>query len=322
MKAGGGSAVEAPPRGSGGSVREAELLAALPARTANREVKVGAFVLAGILAFLVALFSLTDVGTFRGRYYAVTHVENAGGMRNGDPVQMRGVNIGRVSSFGMVPEGVAVTMEIYNRYEVPADSRVFIRSAGLLGGMIVDVVPGQSPQRASRDVVLPGVVEEDIMSTATGVGVQAEDVLVRAGLLLSEQNIGSIGASASEMQVLLADLSALAAAQRQELTLLTQSLRRSAEGVERATTGPELEQAMANIEALTARLDATTETLGTASSSLETVLGRLERGEGTLGRLTVDETLYDNLNSAVVSIQELVTDIRREPRRYFNVSVF
>ena len=48
----------------------------------------------GIAAFLTVLFTMTDVGTFRGRYYANTVVTDAGGMRRGDPVQMRGVNIG------------------------------------------------------------------------------------------------------------------------------------------------------------------------------------------------------------------------------------
>jgi phospholipid/cholesterol/gamma-HCH transport system substrate-binding protein len=317
-----GSTLE-PPRASGdGSVREADLVAALPARSANREVKVGVFVLAGILAFLVALFSLTDVGTFRGRYYAKTVVENAGGMRNGDPVQMRGVNIGRVAGFDMIPQGVEVNLEIYNRYRIPEDSRVVVRSAGLLGGMIIDVIPGTSPERISRNDVLPGEVETDLMSAAAGLGSQADTVLARASMLLSERTIGSIGVSAVELQTLLGDLSALAATQRQELALLSQSLRRSAEGVERATAGPELERAVANLDALTGRLDQTTQTLGEASASLEAVLGRVERGEGTLGRLTADDALYENLNATVQSVQELVADIRRDPRRYFNISVF
>jgi phospholipid/cholesterol/gamma-HCH transport system substrate-binding protein len=319
---GAGSTLDAPRTSAESRVRDSDLAAVLPTRSANREVKVGAFVLAGIAAFLVLLFSLTDVGTFRGRYYATTVIPHAGGMRNGDPVQMRGVNIGRVSSFSMVPDGVAVRMEIYNRYEVSEDSRVVVRSAGLLGGMVVDVVPGSSSQRVERDGLIPGVVEEDIMSTATGLGTQAETVLDRVTTLLSEQTIGNVGSSAAELQTLIAELGALATAQRQELTLLTQSLRRSAEGVERTATGPELERSMANIEQLTARLDSTTQTLGTASASLEAVMGRLERGEGTLGRLTTDETLYDNLNGAAVSLQELVNDIRRDPRRYLNVSVF
>ena len=317
-----GATAETPRPPAPGRMTEEDLLTALPARSANREVKVGAFVLIGVLAFMAALFSLTDVGTFRGRYYATTVIEHAGGMRNGDPVQMRGVNIGRVSSFNMVPGGVAVRLEIYNRYDVPEDSRVLVKSAGLLGGMIVDVVPGVSSRRVADDGTIPGEVQEDIMATASGLGTEAETVLARANLLLSESTIGSVGASAAELETLLADLSALAASQREELTALSQSLRRSAEGVERVAAGPELDRAVANIDSLTYRLDATTRTLGSASESLQVVLGRIERGEGTLGRLTVDESLYDNMNSAVISLQQLVTDIRADPRRFLSVSVF
>ncbi len=153
--------------------------------------------------------------------------------------------------------------------------------------------------------------------------------LARANLLLSEATIGSVGASAAELQSLITTLNALAVTQREELALLSQSLRRSAEGVERVTSGvervtsgQELERVVANIDSLTFRLDAATGSLGTASTSLESVIGRIDRGEGTLGRLIADETLYDNFNAAVISLQELVTDIRADPRRFLNLSVF
>jgi phospholipid/cholesterol/gamma-HCH transport system substrate-binding protein len=317
-----GSAADAEQGTDESRLREKDLLAALPARSAHREVKVGLFVLIGITSFLIALFSLTDVGTFRGRYYITTVIEHAGGMRNGDPVQMRGVNIGRVTGFEMVPEGVAVTMEIYNRYEVPEDSRVTVRSAGLLGGVVVDVVPGQSEDRAGRDDILPGRVEEDIFGAADGLATQAEVVLGRTTELLSERTVGSIGTSARELEALLVQLSALAATQRQELALLSASLRRSAAGVEEATTGPELRRAVANVDSLTNRLATTTVTLDAATRSLSEVLGRIEAGEGTLGLLTTDEELYVNLNATVVSLRELITDIQANPRRYLNLEVF
>ena len=313
-----------PPRSSKeeNTVRESELLSALPARSAGREVKIGIFVLLGIVAFMTALFTLTDVGTFRGRYYATTIVESAGGLRPGDAVQMRGVNIGRVTDFEMVPDGVAVTMEIYNRFFVPEDSRVVMRSGGLLGGMVVDVVPGTSEDRVEDDQIMPGSVEADLLSSAGGLGGQAEEVLARANLLLSRETIGNVGTSMAELQGLIVELSALAAQQRTELAALTQSLRASAAGVEQATSGPELESAVQNVQALTARLDAASADLANASTALSTVLERVERGEGTLGRLTVDESLYDNMNEAAASIRDLVTDIRQNPRRYFDVRVF
>lgn len=301
---------------------EQELLSALPARSMNREIRVGIFVLIGVLAFLIALFTLTDVGTFRGRYYVSTVVESAGGMRRGDPVQMRGVNIGRVTGFEMVPNGVAVELELYDSYGVPEDSHVLVRSSGLLGGMVVDLVPGDSEGRVEEGDVLAGGLEPGMFEAAAGLGGQAETVLARVDALLSQRTVGAVGESAVELQSLLTELNALTARQRVELAEVSASLRRSAAGVERATAGPQLERSVARIDSLTARLDATSETLGRASVSLETVLGRIERGEGTLGRLIADDQLYENLNTTAVTLRELIADIQRDPRRYLNVSVF
>jgi phospholipid/cholesterol/gamma-HCH transport system substrate-binding protein len=310
------------PARTSGRLTEQELLSALPARSMNREIRVGIFVLIGIVAFLVALFTLTDVGTFRGRYYVSTVVESAGGMRRGDPVQMRGVNIGRVTGFRMVPDGVSVELELYDSYDVPEDSHVLVRSSGLLGGMVVDVVPGNSAERVDEGEVLAGGLEPGVLEAAAGLGGQAETVLARVDALLSRRTVGAVGESAVELQALLAELNALTARQRVELAEISSSLRRSAAGVERATAGPELERSVARIDSLTARLDATRETLDRASSSLQSVLGRIERGEGTLGKLSADDQLYDNLNTAAVTLRDLIADIRRDPRRYLNVSVF
>jgi phospholipid/cholesterol/gamma-HCH transport system substrate-binding protein len=317
------SPVAEPPSSQGPSrLTEEELMSAIPARSTNREARVGAFVILGVVMFLTALFTLTDVGMFRGRYYATTVIEDAGGMRRGDPVQMRGVNIGRVTAFEMVPNGVSVRMELYNAYEVPEDSRILVRSSGLLGGMVVDVVPGVSERRATEGIALPGSVEPGIMTAAASTGSRADDVLERMSLLLSQQNIGAVGASASELQVLLAELGAIASQQRQELATLTSSLGRSAAGLERATSGPELERTVVQLDSLTARLDRTSLTLSRASGSLETVIGRMERGEGTLGQLSTNDTLHAGLTTTVASLNELIADIRENPSRYFSVRVF
>jgi ABC-type transporter Mla subunit MlaD len=77
----------------------------LPVRKARRELLVGVFVFVGIAVILAALFTLTDASMFHRRYEITTIVTDASGLRNGDPVRMRGVNIGRVRRFDMVPEG-------------------------------------------------------------------------------------------------------------------------------------------------------------------------------------------------------------------------
>ena len=304
---------------------EAALLAAAPPRRGGNEVRIGAFLIAGIVAVVVALFMLTDPSLFRGRYNVATLVPNAGGLRSGDPVQMRGVNIGRVRNFDIGPEGVRIRLELEGEYEVPADSRVVLRSGGLLGGMIAEVVPGNATETLDGGDFLPGSSESGLAGlteSAQGIATRTDTVLGRVQSLLAPGTIGAVGTSAAELQVLLSELSALAEEQRRELTALSGSLRRSAAGVEGATTGPELERAVARADSLTAQLNATTQRLDRATGSLETILGRLERGEGTLGKLSTDESLYNNLNQAAQNANALVADIQANPRRYINLKVF
>lgn len=299
-----------------------------PIRTPRREVHVGLFVVIGVLAVLVALFALTDPGTFRGRYYVSTIVQNAGGIRKGDPVQLKGVNIGRVRDFAIDQSGgVRITMELQHdpEYAVPADSRVSIVSGGLLQSMIAEIVPGRSKEELQDGAVLPAVETETLTGTVETLSADADTVLLRAQALLSQQTIGAVGASAQQMQQLLVQLTALASDQRAQLGALTASLGRSAQGLEStvsAVNQPELARAIARTDSMTIRLDAATGSLQQASASLATLVQRVDSGEGTLGKLTRDDELYQNMNAAVNSLNQLTTDIRQNPRKYINVSVF
>ena len=319
------------PRGSSSRLTEDELLSALPARSANREVRVGLFVLLGVAAFLIAIFTFTDVGTFRGRYYLTTNVDNAGGMRRGDPVQMRGVNIGRVVQFGMAPgaPGVEIRMEVENEYKVPAGSRAEVVSSGLLGGMVVNIIPSASTAPAEDGAVIPGKTAPGLLDSAAGLGTRADTVLMRANALLSPRTTDAIGASAVELQALIKELNVVATEQRVQLAAVSASLRRAAAsadraagGVEKLTTGPELQASIQHVDSLTAQMDLTTRNLRSASVSLDSILGRMDRGEGTLGKLSRDDSLYVNLNQAVDNLKVLVADFQAHPKKYINVSVF
>jgi phospholipid/cholesterol/gamma-HCH transport system substrate-binding protein len=293
-----------------------------PIRQPRREVSVGLFVVVGLLAVLVALFALTDPGTFRGRYHVSTVVQDAGGIRKGDPVQLKGVNIGRIRDFTITGRGVRISMELDAQYPVPADSRISIVSGGLLQSMVAEVVPGDSPERVRDGAVLPSAEQATFTQTAEQLGGRADTVLLRAADLLSRDNIASVGASTQQMQELLVALTGLAAEQRQQLNALTSSLTRSARGIEGAATQPELARALARTDSMSLRLDAATASLQQASTSLASLVTRMESGEGTLGKLMRDDRLYDNLNAAVTDLNRLTTDIRQNPRRYINVSVF
>ncbi|HYW07269.1 MAG TPA: MlaD family protein, partial [Longimicrobium sp.] len=260
-------------------------------------------------------------------------VESAGGIRKGDPVQIRGVNIGRIRDFEIRSNGVQVRMELENEYVVPEDSRVALTSNGLLGGVVATIAPGRSTEPLADGDVLASAEAaagtDDIMATASSAATRADTVLARAQQMLSQQTIGAVQTSATELQGLLTELSALATEQRRELTAVSGSLRRSAAGVETAATRPELARAIARTDSISIRLDAATRSLNEASVSMAGVVGRIDRGEGTLGKLSRDEALYDNMNAAVLNMNQTATrfgnlaaDIQANPKKYINVSVF
>jgi phospholipid/cholesterol/gamma-HCH transport system substrate-binding protein len=300
-----------------------------PGRSRNKELWVGLFVILGVGAVLTALFTLTSASMFRGRYVITTLLPDAGGIRKGDPVQMRGVNIGRIQKFRIDHEGVAVRLEIEGEYSIPSDSRVELKSGSLLGGMVADIVPGPATTFLKGGETMPGTRRPGPFDNAGDIADQAEKTLTRVQALLSQKTVENVEASSVELNGLLKQLSAVTAEQRKELIGLTASLRKSAEGMEKVTTGPELQNTVKRLDALTQKLDGLTATLDRSSHSMETILGRIERGEGTLGKFSKDDTLYlnaseamANVNNAVVEMRKLTEDIRKEPKKYLKLSFF
>jgi phospholipid/cholesterol/gamma-HCH transport system substrate-binding protein len=290
---------------------------------------VGLFVILGVGLTLTLLFTMTDAAMFRGRYIVTTHLQNAGGLRKGDPVQMRGVNIGRVQRFLISNDGVALRLEIEGEYAVPTDSRVELTSAGLLGGMVARVVPGTATTVARDGSVLEGTIPPQIMDEANTIAAQTKKVLTRAEALLSEKTVSGVEASAQELQGLLKELTATTTEQRKELKTLTASLRATSANLEKATSGPEMERAIKRLDAISQKAEVSAQSLERGSHSLEEVMGRIERGEGTFGKLSKDEALYtslnktvENLNGASTDLRELLQDVKKNPKRYVKLSLF
>ena len=300
-----------------------------PGRSHNKELWVGLFVILGVGAVLTALFTLTSASMFRGRYVVTTILPDAGGIRKGDPVQMRGVNIGRIQKFKIDREGVAVRLEIEGEYSVPSDSRVELKSGSLLGGMVAEVIPGGATTFLRGGETMPGTRKLGALDSAGDIAGDAQKTLARVQALLSQKTVESIESSSVELNSLLKQLSAVTSEQRKELIALTTSLRKSAEGMEKVTSGPELQDTVKRLDALTQKLDGLTASLDRSSHSMETILGRIERGEGTLGKFSKDDALYlnaseamANVNNAVVEMRKLTEDIRKEPRKYLKMSLF
>jgi len=304
-----------------------EILAAAPRSHGGKEAQVGVFVLIGLISFVLVLFWMTDPATLRGRYMLVTQVDHAGGVRSGDPIQMQGVNVGRVHDFEMVAgDSVDITMEVEREWRIPLGSHTIMGEAGLFGGRALEIVRGVGPGfHADGDTLRgEGAAGSGLLSSVDRLSARAESVLGSIDDMLSEETVGSVKGTALELEELLNELSAMTSEQRASLTQLTESLTNAAEGIEAtsAAAGPDIASAVARADSAMAMLVATGESVDAATASLRTILGRMERGEGTLGRLSADESLYVSMNTAAETLAALLADLQANPKKYINISIF
>ncbi|MYG81749.1 MAG: MCE family protein, partial [Gemmatimonadetes bacterium] len=178
-----------------------EIMRAIPPARRVRELRVGLFVILGLSGFFIVLFTMTNPATFRGRYTVLTQVEDAGGMRSGDAVTMRGVHIGRVRGFDLTGEsGVLLTLEIERGWEIPVGSWTEVRSTGFLGGMVVSVVTGPGPGFVEPGTLLPGANVEGALDVAAGVADEATDVLARIQGVLSDSTVANTEAAVRSLR--------------------------------------------------------------------------------------------------------------------------
>lgn len=110
------------------------------------EILVGFFVCLGIAAIFILTMRVSNLADTSGiDGYTVTAAFNdIGGLKEGSPVNMAGVRIGRVADITLDQQTyqAVATLRIDGRYKIPSDSDAQILTSGLLGEQYVGVGPG------------------------------------------------------------------------------------------------------------------------------------------------------------------------------------
>jgi phospholipid/cholesterol/gamma-HCH transport system substrate-binding protein len=310
-------------RGSSDEQREE----VVPPQASKRQVRIGIFVLAGLIATVYLLFLLTNPGMFRGRYMVTTTVDDVMGLRKGDPVQMRGVNIGQVNDFAMgrTGEDVVIVLEVEGQWLIPQGSTTQLVQPGLMAPRTVEVLPGPGPGTIGEGDNMPGVAVRGLLDDTESLGEKGQIALDAINDFLSDKNREAFSSSAEGLENLIGEVSNLVQSQRDNIDALMESLRQAADGVVEAT-GPgvrdDLASLMARGDSAMGRLNATSESIDGVVASLETILTRIQNGDGTLGQLWASDSLYTSLSETIESARLLFDDIRENPGRFVNLSIF
>ena len=113
----------------------------------NLETKVGAMIVTGILAVVMAIFLVNDWSFARQNYEITAMFKNAGGLKVGSPVSVAGVHVGKLKDVELLGNKVAMTLEIQKKFQIPEGSRFVIIASGVLGDKFIEITPNTESGR-------------------------------------------------------------------------------------------------------------------------------------------------------------------------------
>ncbi|MDE2889759.1 MAG: MlaD family protein [Gemmatimonadota bacterium] len=294
----------------------------------EKQLFLGAVIFLAIaIAVLGATWLSENYAGAAGGYQLHVFFESVPGLQPGDPVFIRGVWAGKVLDIGLTHGLPLVSIGFAEFRNLPRDSKVLLQAEGLLGGKMIDVQVGTESDRVYADHdTLRGSSEGGIEEMAEHAGVLAQ----RLEAVLADRNLDHFEALLANMDSTAALLKQAVAENRVTLKALLDTAALAARDA-RDILGenrPEVRRVVGNMRRATERLDGMARTFETALESFERSLsdlnevgGKLRRGEGTLGRLVHDETLYLDMRRTLASVDSLIEDIKEDPKRYLNVDV-
>src|SRR6516165_4723480 len=138
------------------------------------ELRVGLFVLVGLLILAVAIFYVTGAGVFGPKYHLRTFLPEVSGLATGAPVRLDGVEIGNIDRITLAPRergkppdrmhNIEIGMKLDRKYQndVLTDSAASLVTEGLLGNRYVNITRGYTGVPLKEGQAVPGTEEKAI----------------------------------------------------------------------------------------------------------------------------------------------------------------
>ena len=232
-------------------------------------------------------------------------VEYSIALRKGDNVFVKGVDVGKVDSLAVRPDGAHVFVSLEVPIKLHDDYKVEVLPTSVLGGRYLSFDLGSNGKPELREgAVLHGLTPVDLIDEATRTVSLIKKNLEEGKVL---ENLSATMADVKKIS------NKLAAGEGTLGKLLMEE-----------TMYADLKSTTANLKEISNRLAAGEGTLGkllskddalykdiaAAAASLKTITGKIEKGEGTIGKLTMDESLYHDVKKTMSEARAAIDDFR------------
>ncbi|WP_203295802.1 MlaD family protein [Luteirhabdus pelagi] len=305
----------------------------------SREVKTGILAIGAILLFIFGYSYLKGTNLLTNQRTFYVKYQNVEGLAKSAPVTINGLKVGKVQNIDFANEkgGLVVQFTVEKDFDFSKRSLVRIYSSGLIGGKSLGVFPEYSQgEMAKSGDTLPGSVEKGMIdAVAERLGPLEEKVqntlAVVDTLLLSVNDIidektrnnlktaiSNISRASGRFEGITTNLEGITGKTDRLLANNEEKLNRSFTNLDVTTKNfARLSDSLAQIE--TGKMVRDIEEV---TAQLNAIVGSVENGEGSIGKLLKDDQLYNNLEGASRQLEQLLQDLKLNPKRYVHFSLF
>ncbi len=298
------------------------------------EIKIG---ITGIITVIVIIWGVNYLkgrNILNSNYTLIATFDQVDGLEPSGKVMLNGYKIGTVDKIDFDPQAkvpFTLQMEIDKSYPVRAESIAEIYSADLLGSRAVRIIQSEETGFMESGDTLNSKVTGDMITSLldqfSPLLLQANDVLqtidsAGAALTVILSNpalktlVGHIDQAAGSMKEQLSESGDLARS-LENLKVITGSI---------GTQSESIKNTIDNLESLSGKLDraeidSLLLQLQDLSEHLSGITSSINKGEGTIGKLVRDDSLYDQVGQLIADLDSLVTDLNENPKKYVSFSL-
>ncbi|MDO5614671.1 MAG: MlaD family protein [Cruoricaptor ignavus] len=307
----------------------------------SKEIKAGAIAVLAIVGFVILFQFMKGKNVFSTENIYYAKYDDVEGISRSSAVSINGLKVGQVEQ--IIPKThkngkIYFVMKILvnDEFKFSKNSTLEIFEPGIMSGKQARInIVYDGATAKSGDTLSSGYKESMMNSLSSQVGPvkdQVESVLKKVDSLMHNANAITDAKNQAEIRALLSNLnrtvSAFENTSKQTNELLSHSdprLQKVLDNANLATVSAK--NAIDNYGKVAEdidvqKLNSAIDKLSQTSDQLSKVIEGINNGEGSLGKLTKDEQLYQNLNKTAENLNALVEDMKANPKRYVNISVF
>ena len=304
----------------------------------SNETKVGILSITALVLLIVGFNFLKGKDIFNRSKKIYMIFYDLGGLSKSNEVKINGYVIGKVYELNARDKnlnGIVATINLTEEVNIPENSTAVI-SSPLIGSSFIDIEKGNSTVYLSPGDTLETRIDigilDDVKSQLTPTLTTVREGIDSVKMLLSNVNKIFNNEARANLQHTLSNLAAASHSLTRLVDAENGELAMSLKNVNSITSNlknnnDSITATISNAKRATAKLadleiQPVIDSLSKTISQLKSVVAKIDSKEGTLGALINDRSVYNKLHDAILSAEILMDDLRNNPKRYVNLSIF